>query len=179
MIGIKHCCTDENKVEETLSDDLTRRDKNKMNKYLLIIVVGLIFTGGVFFLKGQIESVSHDQNINEYDKTTIPVLYDLEQYKEYSEQNFRFSKAHGKTVLFFAATTWCSNCVALEKEIKERITEIPKDIIILKVDYDNDKTMKTKYAIIMQTSLILLDNNGKEINRWIGTNFNNLLDNIK
>ena len=81
MIGIKHCCTDENKVEETLSDDLTRRDKNKMNKYLLIIVVGLIFTGGVFFLKGQIESVSHDQNINEYDKTTIPVLYDLEQYK--------------------------------------------------------------------------------------------------
>jgi len=44
MIGIKHCCTDENKVEETLSDDLTRRDKNKMNKYLLTIVLIFLVT---------------------------------------------------------------------------------------------------------------------------------------
>lgn len=81
--------------------------------------------------------------------------------------------------MFFAATTWCSNCVELEKGIKTHINELPKDITILKVDYDNDKETKATYAVTMQTTLVLLDKNGKEIKRWIGTgSFDDLMQNI-
>jgi len=67
----------------------------------------------------------------------------------------------------------------LEKEIIERNTEIPKDVTIIKVDYDNDKVMNRKYGVTSQHTLIVLDKNGKELKRWLGGGFNTLLQQIE
>lgn len=133
--------------------------------------------GGFIYFKDGFTKTEAQTNTSEISQPQV--LYNRVQYLDYSNQSFITSQTNGKTLLFFAATTWCSNCVELEKGIKAHINELPKDITILKVDYDNDKETKAKYAVTQQTTLVLLDKNGKELKRWIGTGiFDDLIQNI-
>ena len=140
---------------------------------IFIALIFVVIVSGFIFFKDNLISGPNSSSQN-----SQQLLADRINYLDYSSSNQALSQKKGKTVLFFAATTWCSNCIALEKEIKNRLSEIPKDVIILKVDYDNDKKTKTKYAVTMQTTLVLLDSNGREIKRWIGTDFDDLLNNL-
>lgn len=163
MKGIKVCCENNKNLKNNFFK----------NEIFIIFIIFIIFVG-VFFLKNTKKSVQ----TNPLKLPVDQILIENNPYLDYSEQNFNFSKSKGKTLLFFAATTWCSSCVALEDEIKKGVVNIPKNITILKVDYDHDKKLVNKYRVIQQTTLVLLDNSGLEIRRWIGTNLDNLLQNI-
>lgn len=139
--------------------------------FLIIIAAGFIyFKDG--FTKASVKADTPEASQNQ-------VLYDRIQYLDYSNQNFINSQKVCRTLLFFAATSWCSNCAQLDRQIKQHISELPKDLTILKVDYDNDTKTKAKYTVTSQTTLVLLDKNEKEIKRWIGTgSFNDLMQNL-
>lgn len=100
--------------------------------------------------------------------------FDLANYVTYSNQNLELSKSRGKSLLFFAATNWCQSCSLLEDEILERSQEIPPGVTILKVDYDNDKEMNKQFFVTIQHTLVLLDEQGNELTRWVGGDFNDL-----
>lgn len=143
----------------------------KINVFFGIVLIAVI--GGFVFLNNNFQNTKPSKDSDQ------KVLMDMVNYRDYSENNLSVSKKSGKTVLFFAATKWCQTCIMLEREIKERLSEIPSDITILKVDYDNDKQMKTKYRVTQQHYLIVLDENGKEVKRWIGGNFDLMLNELK
>lgn len=138
---------------------------------LLIVIVGFVFFKDGF---NKLQKGS-----NPLESSNSEILMDRLNYLDYSEQNLVSAQRNGKTVLFFAATIWCQTCQALEKEIKEKGNSLPPDITILKVDYDNDREMNRKWGVIMQHTLIQLDSNGNEINRWIGGNFDALVQNLQ
>jgi len=138
---------------------------------LLIIFLILIVSGFIYF-----KNTSSKQSA-ENSKAQEPLI-NVTGYLEYSPENQTSSQFKGNSVLFFAATTWCQTCSALEKEIIERSEEIPNDITILKVDYDNNKQMNAKYGVTTQHTLIVLDQNGKEVHRWIGGGFDTLLQQV-
>lgn len=138
----------------------------------IIIVLVIIFGGFIFFKDGFTQAASKLP-------TTPEVLMDRMNYLDYSNQNLIQAKKNGKTVLFFAATTWCTTCSALDEEIKKRSNQLPSNITILKVDYDQDKPMRNQYAVTTQHTLVVLDQNGNELKRWIGGNFDALLQEVK
>ncbi len=145
------------------------------NSFIAISLL-LLLIRFAFFKDGFIHSQKITTASSEYPSR---VLYDRTNYLDYSEQNFAASQKFGRTLLFFAATKWCSNCAALDAEIKKRNSELPKDITVLKVDYDSDRETKVKYAVTQQTTMVLLYKNGKEEKRWIGTgSFSDLIQNI-
>ena len=144
--------------------------------FFVIIFLIVILAGFIYFKDGFTKT---EARVNTSGSSQPQVLYDRVQYLDYSNQSFITSQKNVRTLLFFAATTWCSNCIELAKGIKAHISELPKDITILKVDYDNDKETKATYAVTQQTTLVLLDKNGRETKRWIGTaSFNDLIQNI-
>jgi len=104
---------------------------------------------------------------------------DLNNYLDYTDAILASAQQKGRPVLFFAATTWCQTCSALEEDILERQGEIPTDVTILKVDYDNDKAMKQKWGVTAQHTLIVLDGNGKEVKRWLGGGFDTLIQEVE
>lgn len=144
----------------------------KLSKYAVLVLTTLAI--GFLFYKVSIRKDGKENSA----KASSQVLYDRVNYIDYTDKNFVDSKKFGRVLLFFAATTWCSNCRIIDEDIKKRNVELPKDLTILKVDYDNDSIMKAKYNVTTQTTLILLDKNGKEIKRFIGSNFNSILANI-
>ncbi len=77
------------------------------------------------------------------------------------------AQAKGSVVLFFHAN-WCSTCVAIEKDIKAHLKDIPKDVTILRVNYDDATDLKELYSVTGQYTFVQVDNSGKLIKKWRG-----------
>ena len=78
-------------------------------------------------------------------------------YKAYSEEIVKSEIWSGKKVILFFAASRCPSCRNLDEEIINNIKNIPNDIIILKVDYDNSKNLKIKYWVTSQHTLVYID----------------------
>lgn len=99
--------------------------------------------------------------------------------QEYSEEILTNELENERRVLLFFHANWCPTCRVLENDLTENISDLPKDLTILKIDFDSQKELKEKHKIIIQHSLIQLDQNGKEITRWIGGGIPLLLQELK
>lgn len=85
----------------------------------------------------------------------------------------------GKVVLFFKAS-WCPTCNALNKDVEAHLKDIPSDVHILKVDYDNSAELKKKYGVTYQHTFVQVDSDGEQLNKWAGSpTLKDLVANIK
>lgn len=163
MKGIKVChdCYD---ISSLKQGDTINSKKNHINIFaVIVLIIGILFIAT--FIKKP-TTFSQEEQIAPH-------------YVEYSDTTLDKAKQNGNAVLFFAATTWCTTCSALDKELKDRSTSLPVGVTVLKIDYDNDREMKTKYSVTTQHTMIQLDRGGQEVKRWIGGNFDTLVQNIK
>ena len=144
---------------------------------VIVLLLTIVFVSA--FLLSRDSVSKSDANIVFIEKAQSQAFANHAPYADYSPEAYAFSLRAGRTVLFFAATTWCSSCVELDKEIRERLSEIPLDVTILKVDFDKDYEMKIRHKVTLQTTLILLDENGQEMKRFIGTGFDQMIHTIE
>lgn len=144
-----------------------------MKPFNAFVAISLIvILGGFVFLKDGLNNVRSTQS------EQAGLLMNIPGYLEYSDESLANAQKKGRPVLFFAATKWCQTCQKLEKEIIERQAEIPEDVTILKVDYDNDKAMNQKHAVTSQYTLVVLESDGREEARWVGGGFDALLQQL-
>lgn len=86
-------------------------------------------------------------------------------YSDYSPEKVA---EYGGAVLFFHAS-WCPTCKALDSDLSTRMGDIPGDVNILKVDYDKETELKSKYGITYQHQLVQVDAAGNMIQKWSGS----------
>ena len=67
------------------------------------------------------------------------------------------------TILYFTAA-WCGPCRALAP----RMEKLKGKINYRKIDVDNNREMSVKYSVRNVPSLVLVDQNGQELNRMVG-----------
>ncbi len=88
-------------------------------------------------------------------------------YEAYSPE--KIAKAStGDVVLFFRAS-WCPTCIAVDKDIKANLEEIPAGLVILDVNYDNSTELKKKYGVTYQHTFVQVDKDGNLIKKWSGS----------
>jgi thiol-disulfide isomerase/thioredoxin len=98
-------------------------------------------------------------------------------YEAYSAD--KVANAKGKIVLFFKAD-WCPTCVALDKSINSSLKNIPGDVTILEVDYDNSADLKKKYGVTTQHTLVQVDAQGNMVTSWRGGfDLDSIIKNLK
>jgi thioredoxin 1 len=68
-----------------------------------------------------------------------------------------------KKILYFTAS-WCGPCKALAT----RMEKLSSQINYQKIDIDSNQDLSMKYGIRSVPSLVLVDENGTEINRIVG-----------
>lgn len=71
-------------------------------------------------------------------------------------------------VLFFKAS-WCSTCAALEEDIESNSENIPSDLSIFTVDYDEETDLRKEYGVTVQHTLVQVDENGEQVQKWVGS----------
>jgi len=68
-----------------------------------------------------------------------------------------------KEILYFSAK-WCGPCKALAP----RMEKLASQINYRKIDVDSNQDMSMKYGVRNVPSLVLVDENGTELNRMVG-----------
>lgn len=89
-------------------------------------------------------------------------------YIAYAPEQIASAAVNGKVVLFFHAS-WCPTCRNLDTDIKAHLKDIPSDLTILDVDYDNSAELKKKYGVTYQHTFVEVDANGTLIKKWSGS----------
>lgn len=88
-------------------------------------------------------------------------------YEVYSAE--KIAMADTKDVVLFFRADWCPTCRALDKDIKESLSDIPEGLVILDVNYDNEKELKQKYGVTYQHTFVQVDAEGNMIAKWSGS----------
>lgn len=152
-----------------------------MNKVVVAVLVSLVLVTGAVFLLGNnddSETATNSQNqettietqqINSSDDESAQPAEQSQQsnssslgYVDYSEANLAASEG-SKRVVFFHAP-WCSTCNFYEGQIEDQ--GVPEGVTILKVDYDSEDELKELYGVTIQSTFVLLDENGEVLQSW-------------
>ncbi len=101
------------------------------------------------------------------------------------------AKAEKKSVLVeFTGSDWCPPCIAMRKNVfskKDFVDAASKNFILVELDFPNgDKELKEKnqpfaekYEIEGFPTVVLLDSNGKEFNRFFASQYPKTEDFLK
>lgn len=73
----------------------------------------------------------------------------------------------GPTVLFFKAN-WCGTCTDAQFDLNKNIGTLPSNTTIITVDYDTERSLKTKYAVTTQHTWVIIDTTGNQLDTWVG-----------
>lgn len=101
-------------------------------------------------------------------KTDEAMMVKHGSYEAYSSEKIAMASASHNVVLFFRAS-WCPTCRALDADIKANLKTIPENLTILDVDYDTSTSLKQKYGVTVQHTLVEVDAKGNLIKKWLGS----------
>lgn len=73
-----------------------------------------------------------------------------------------------RTVYFFAAS-WCPTCKATYNDLKANFAQVPKDLVIVVVDYDKAAALKTRYGVTYQHTYVAIGSKGEKLKTWSGS----------
>lgn len=102
-----------------------------------------------------------------------PVTLSSASYVAYTEGAEATMAGKQKAIFFHAK--WCSTCRALDGEINSRLSELPGDTVVFKADFDSDTTLRQKYGVQLQHTVVFVDDSGNETSRLTGANFEALM----
>ena len=84
------------------------------------------------------------------------------KYADYSASSF--ASTGGTRIIFFHAS-WCPQCRQLDASIKAG--KVPDNVTIFKTDYDSNQTLRQKYGVTIQTTVVLVDANGNLVKKYV------------
>lgn len=93
-------------------------------------------------------------------ETNTPAL--TGKYLDYSED--LVASTSGTRLLFFYAP-WCPQCRQLDASIQS--STIPGGITIFKVDYDSHQSLRQKYGVTIQTTVVKIDEKGNKAKSYV------------
>lgn len=130
------------------------------NVAVILAVIGILAGGGFLLTKGngdQSQKNSSSIQTNQPSQKT-----GAGTYIDYSPD--AIAKTSGTKILFFHAP-WCPQCRALDADIKAK--GVPAGVTIIKTDYDSNQTLRQKYGVTIQTTLVEVDDNGNLIEKYV------------
>ena len=143
-----------------------------MKQIKLIVILaflGALVACGVWAFSNK-ETTSSDnaetQKVNSGQKTTddeSEVGVAPGKYVDYSEELLADATI-GTKILFFHAP-WCPQCRELEDSIEAG--DIPSGVTIIKVDYDSNQSLRSKYGVTIQTSLVKINDGGDLVKKYV------------
>lgn len=87
--------------------------------------------------------------------------------QKFTEEDFVSSnKEH--VFLFFHAK-WCPTCLSLEKNIYDSRFQIPENVAIFQVDFDDSQELKERYGVLVQTTVVQLNSRHQFVAKWAGS----------
>lgn len=171
-------------------------------KMLMGLVLGVVILGGGFLIFGQLGSDGNSTSHQETSmvKTNSMTASDTDQgksetvmvqgmaeegqvaagnYQDYSAGALAAVVAEGKKPVLFFHANWCPSCRQADKDIKDNLSALPEDVVVLKTDYDTQSELKKKYGITYQHTFVQVDAEGELVTKWNGGGATTIAQRVK
>ncbi len=165
-----------------------------MNSKTITILIVIILIGGGFFIANQKYSENNVINLPQADvvenkkdsvgrEAVIATNPEESRYVVYSKDAYNQS-VEQKRVLYFYAN-WCPTCKVANAEFTQKPDEIPEDIIILRINYndsdtnDEGKELAKKYGVTYQHTFVQVNKEGEQITTWNGGGLMELVSRVE
>ncbi len=89
-------------------------------------------------------------------------------YIPYNELTAKSLLAAGKNVVLFFHAWRCPTCKSLNAELTAKLSTLPENSVVLKVDYDNSTDLKKKYWVTSQHTLVRVDKDMNLVSKQTG-----------
>lgn len=157
-----------------------------------ILVVGLILVlviGGVaaydYLNRDSVTtpSISQVPARDESMNGSQAVSADSERYVAYTPEAFE-AAADTRRVLFFYAN-WCPTCRPVDRDLSENTAQLPEDVTVIRVNYDDNETdqaeqaLAGQYQVTYQHTFVQIDAEGTVVTQWNGGGLDQVLSNIQ
>lgn len=154
---------------------------------LLVFVVALI---AYSINKPKNTMMSSDNKMDSMEKKVEDkaMTSDNEEMKEPSRyvkfENGLLEKMTDKRRVLFFYASWCPTCRPADADITANSKKIPDDVVAIRVNYNDpdtetsEKDLAKKYAVTYQHTFVQIDKDGREVKKWNGGSFDELLTNI-
>lgn len=106
------------------------------------------------------------------------------RYVEYPQGIVNGGSVSNRRVLFFYAS-WCPFCRPADAEFRDRMSEIPGDVTVIRVNYNDsdtdegEKNLARQYGVTYQHTFVQIDPDGTAVATWNGGKLKELLNHIK
>lgn len=161
----------------------------KKNLFLMIVSMILITGIGVFMLtqknsnsQQEIQEIKDAAN-SQSNQPQLETPVTQSKYRFFTPEIFNAAN-NSRRVLFFYAN-WCPICQPANKSFTENQVQIPEDVTVIRVNYDDNETesaekeLAQKYGVTYQHTFVQIDEEGKVVTTWNGGAIDELLNNIK
>lgn len=181
---------------------------NKINSIWIAIAIAVVLIGGYLMYSNRPQSdIASDQNNSESmmelkngegesmrgdammeatdnkmmqaDETQPEAMQKPGEYGDYSTSRVSSEQAEGNKVVLFFHAQWCPFCRTADAAFKANVDKIPSGVTVLKIDYDSNTELRTKYGITAQHTFVQIDNNGDLVTKWVGGDVDNVIKFVK
>lgn len=144
---------------------------NSMKKKVLVIGGLLVVVAAAFayviFNKPAIESAKQEMMAQQAPapSTQPPAETPAPQPGAYVDYSPTVVASTPGTKLIFFHAPWCPQCRALDADIKA--SGVPSGVTIIKTDYDSNQSLRQKYGVTIQTTIVRVDDAGNALNKFV------------
>ncbi|NCN06651.1 MAG: redoxin domain-containing protein [Candidatus Pacebacteria bacterium] len=169
--------------------------KNSILGLVVLLVVGGVVGAALLFSQKneggmaiqQTEIVDESMEKKDASAPASPVMESEkmmnQQYMEYSPEQI-IATTDKRRVLYFYAN-WCPTCAPADKDFRENFSQLPEDLVVLRVNYNDsdtdgaEKELAKKYGVTYQHTFVQIDAEGEKITVWNGGMIPELLDMVQ
>lgn len=119
------------------------------------------------------ESVDQNQSLEAETGESMPAVESAESaagnyimYESYEAASSQYAESN--VVLFFNAA-WCSTCKIARDNFEASLDQIPSDLTVVVVDFDDSNELRKKYGVTLQHTFVQIDSMGEMVKRWSGS----------
>ncbi len=147
-----------------------------MKKFKLWSIAKIIAVGLSSFLLlscSAPESVDQNQSVEAESVESMPAVESAESaagnyimYESYEAAASQYAESN--VVLFFNAA-WCSTCKIARDNFEASLDQIPSDLTVVVVDFDDSNELRKKYGVTLQHTFVQIDSMGEMVKKWSGS----------
>ncbi len=75
----------------------------------------------------------------------------------------------GTKVVYFFSASWCSTCKFARDNFEASLNEIPADLTLVLVDFDDSQDLRVTYGVTIQHTFVQIDDDGGLVKKWSGS----------
>lgn len=88
-------------------------------------------------------------------------------YLTRAEYQSRMAARAGSKVVYFFHASWCPTCRSADEALEAE--GVPAGLTVVKVDFDSEADLRTKYGVTTQHTFVQVDPDGAELATWTGS----------